>query len=117
MSSAKRTIDHVEIREWVEARGGSPARVKRAGDQTDHGIIRIDFPGGAGEESLEAIDWDDWFQAFEESGLAFLYQEATADGSQSRFSKLVKRTAEDEGEGPTRRTRKKGRRPRSGSPA
>jgi len=34
---------------------------------------------------------DEWFQAFEENKLAFLYQEETKDGEESRFSKLVSR--------------------------
>lgn len=89
-SEAKVTTDHDEIREWVEERGGNPARVK--GTE----VLRIDYPGFSGEERLEEIEWDDFFKAFEENNLAFLYQEKTKDGKQSRFSKLVDRDkAED----------------------
>ena len=88
MASAKSTVDHDEIREWVEARGGYPARVKRTGDDGDPGILRIDYPGFSGEESLQRISWDEWLDAFDENGLAFLFQ----DERRSRFSKLVKRT-------------------------
>jgi len=35
-------------------------------------MIRLDFPGYSGERSLEPIDWDDWFDKFEESNLALL---------------------------------------------
>ena len=90
-SSAKRTIDHDEIRRWVEEHGGRPAHVKRTGGGDDPGILRIDFPGFSGEGTLEELDWDTWLQAFDENELAFLYQE---DGD-SRFNKLVRRTAED----------------------
>jgi len=55
------------------------------------GILRIDFPGGAGEDSLEHISWDDWFAKFEENDLAFLYQEQKASGEDSTFFKLVSR--------------------------
>lgn len=61
---------------------------------------------------MEAMDWDSWFDAFEENQLAFLYQEKTGAGEQSRFSKLVRRRTEDElaDAAPHQRgTRRKGR--------
>ena len=84
-SEAKVTTNHDEIRRWVEKRGGHPAQVK--GTE----LLRIDYPGFSGEERLEKITWDQFFAAFEENNLAFLYQEKTKDGSESRFSKLVDR--------------------------
>ncbi len=88
---SKTTTDHDEIRRWVEERGGRPARVTDTGSGDDPGILRIDFPGFSGEDRLEEISWEEWFEAFEENGLAFLYQEETSEGEQSRFSKLVSR--------------------------
>ncbi|HEV7395611.1 MAG TPA: hypothetical protein VGN86_03785 [Pyrinomonadaceae bacterium] len=62
--------------------------------------MRIDYPGYSGEERLEPISWDDFFAGFEENNLAFLYQEETKDGKESRFSKLIDRdTAEKEQKG------------------
>lgn len=87
---SKTTTNHEEIRAWAEARDGKPAKVKGTGQGPDDGLLRIHFPGGA-EESLEEISWDDFFNVFEERGLAFLYQEETADGSLSRFFKLIRR--------------------------
>jgi hypothetical protein len=91
-SASKLTTNHDKIRNWVEERGGQPSTVK----DTDHGvgILRIDFPGYSGEDSLEHISWDDFFQKFEENDLAFLYQEQTSDGKQSRFNKFVSREKE-----------------------
>lgn len=89
--SARSTIDHDEIRAWVEARGGCPARVKRTGRGGDPGILRIDYPGYSGKQTLEKISWDDFFRWFDENELAFLHQDKTAGGKQSRFSKLVSR--------------------------
>ena len=94
MSSAKVTIDHDEIKQWVEERGGHPAHVKRGSSEEDLGILRIDFPGFSGEDSLERVEWDQWFEAFDENGLAFLHQDETADGHESRFNKLVSRDSE-----------------------
>ena len=91
MAAATITTDHEEIRKWVEERGGFPAHVKRTGSEEDVGIIRIDFPGYSGEDSLERIDWDTWFEAFDENELAFLHQDETEDGQVSHFNKLVSR--------------------------
>ena len=51
MSDSQRTIDHDEIRRWVEERNGRPAHVKRTGNDGDPGLLRIDFPGGDEEIS------------------------------------------------------------------
>jgi hypothetical protein len=92
MAQAKKTTDHEKIRRWVEERGGCPARVKGTGDG-DPGVLRIDYPGFSGQETLEEISWDEFFDKFEEENLAFLYQEETEGGEESRFSKLVRRDA------------------------
>jgi len=76
---SKTTTDHQTIRSWAEARQGKPSRVKGTGNGDDSGILRIDFPGFGGEGSLEEISWDDFSRKFEESGLALVYQETTAD--------------------------------------
>jgi competence ComEA-like helix-hairpin-helix protein len=96
MASAQRTIDHETIQQWVESHGGKPAHVKRTGQDSDPGILRIDFPGFSGEGSLEPLDWDAWFDAFEANQLAFLYQDRRGDGGPSNFNKLVRRSPEDE---------------------
>lgn len=93
--AARRTTDHEFIRRWVDERGGCPARVKGTGGDDDPGILRIDYPGYSGEQSLEEVSWEEFFEKFEESELAFLYQEEK-DGNESRFSKLVRRSGEEE---------------------
>jgi len=85
------TIDHEEIRRWVEERGGHPACVRGTGDKDDVGLLRIDFPGYSGEQKLQPISWEEFFDKFEENKLAFLYQEETKDGKESRFDKLISR--------------------------
>ena len=82
---AQTTTDHATIRKWAEARDGRPARVKGTGDAKDAGLLRLDF--GRPEESLEAISWEEFFEKFEESELALLYE----DEPENRFSKLVRR--------------------------
>jgi len=86
------TTDHETIRRWAEERDGIPATVTRTARGSEAGILRIDFPGFSGAGTLEEISWDEWFDKFDESNLAFLYQNRTANGQQSRFFKLVRRT-------------------------
>lgn len=85
------TTDHEQIRRWAESRGGHPAAVKATHTADDAGILRIDFPGYSGEKSLEPISWDEFFDKFDNSNLAFLYQEETKDGARSNFFKIVSR--------------------------
>ena len=88
---SKTTTDHDTIRRWVEERKGNPACVKGTGDEGDIGLLRIDMPGYSGEDSLEHISWDEFFRKFEEKKLALVYEDKTADGKKSNFSKLVSR--------------------------
>lgn len=91
MASASRTTtDHDEIRGWAEEHDGRPVIVRDTASE-DSGVLRIDFPGGAGEEELEPVGWERWFQVFEDNRLAFLYQEQKASGEDSTFFKLVQR--------------------------
>ncbi|MGR3480254.1 hypothetical protein [Salipiger marinus] len=86
MTTSTTTTDHNTIRRWAEARDGNPALVRGTGED---GVLRIDF--NEREERLDPINWDEFFRVFEQNNLAFLYQEKTADGSISRFNKLVRR--------------------------
>ena len=87
---SKTTTNHNEIQRWVEVRGGQPAKVKGT-ESRDSALLRIDYPGYSGEDTLEAIEWDEFFEIFDENNLAFLHQDHTADGGLSRFSKFVER--------------------------
>jgi ferritin-like metal-binding protein YciE len=90
--AGSRTLtDREEIQRWAEERGARPACVRGTGGRHDTGMIRLDFPGYSGEESLEPISWDDWFEKFDERGLSLLVQDATARGQKSNFNKLVSR--------------------------
>ncbi len=92
-STSHTTTNHNEIRRWVEERGGHPARVKGTEKGKTAGVLRIDYPGFSGEDRLEEITWEEFFDGFEENELAFIYQDKTSDGEISRFSKLVDRNA------------------------
>ena len=89
-SKTRETQDHDEIRRWVEEHDGAPASVRGTEDGDEAGVLRIDFPGGAGEDELEHIDWDTWFEKFDGEGLTFLYQAEKASGEDSTFFKLIR---------------------------
>ncbi|WP_424134538.1 hypothetical protein [Roseomonas chloroacetimidivorans] len=89
MSQGDTTTDHKVIKEWIEARGGRPSVVAGTEGDDGEGILRVDF--GPKEDKLEEISWDEFFQTFEDRKLAFLHQDKTADGKESRFFKFVRR--------------------------
>jgi hypothetical protein len=93
MTQAIATTDHKVIRQWIEDRDGHPAYVKATEGKGGGGLLRVDF--GEQEDSLDRIDWDEFFETFEQSNLAFLYQERTAAGGTSRFAKFVARDNAD----------------------
>lgn len=84
MSTAVKTRDHEVIRQWAEERDGHPAVVRTKGKG---GVLRIDF--GEPEDSLEQIEWDEFFEIFDEADIDFLYQD-DVDGKTSRFFKFVR---------------------------
>lgn len=86
MSEADSSTDHESIRSWVEERGGTPAKVEGT---EPGGILRIDF--GEPDENLQPIEWEEFFDIFEDRKLAFLHQDRTEDGKISRFNKFVER--------------------------
>lgn len=91
-AESKTTVDHEEIKKWAEGRGGVPATVKGTEAKGEEaGILRIHFPDYSSEEALEEISWEDFFEKFEDSKVAFLYQEETEEGKPSRFFKFVRR--------------------------
>jgi hypothetical protein len=89
MSEGQVTTDHGIIRHWVQERNGTPTRVKGTEDRSGEGILRIDF--AEPDEKLEKVSWEDFFRTFEDSKLAFLHQDKTADGKISRFFKFIRR--------------------------
>ena len=90
------TQDPEVIRAWAEARGGRPAAVASTTDdgRSDAGLLRLEFPDAPDDaqdnDALTEVDWEPFFKTFTDSGLSFVYQEQTSDGSTSRFSKFIR---------------------------
>ncbi|MBL8216425.1 MAG: ferritin-like domain-containing protein [Bryobacterales bacterium] len=90
-TTSNTTTDHEFIRQWAEQRGAQPACVKGTGKKGDTGMIRLDFPGYSGGDSLQPIEWEEWFDRFDANQLALVYQDKTANGETSNFNKLIRR--------------------------
>jgi hypothetical protein len=72
------TTSHEEIRQWAEKYKGRPQVVHHPSAGIDQFGLRIDLPGKAddvflSEDTAQNINWDEFFQYFEELGLAFVY--------------------------------------------
>jgi hypothetical protein len=91
MALSKTTQDHDEIRKWAESRGAVPADVASTESDDQTGILRFEFPKAknANDSKLQEISWEDFFEKFDRSGLALVYQDVTADGKKSNFNKFV----------------------------
>lgn len=93
MHQAHTTTDHDVIRRWAEERGGRPAIVESTWDG-ETAVLHIDF--NEPDESLMDISWSEFFRIFDESDLAFLYQDEVGNGEETRFFKLVSRDGSDD---------------------
>jgi hypothetical protein len=83
-SVSKTTTDYEEIQHWVENHN-HPARVSKTVDEKNPGLLRIDFPGGAGTDVFQEIPREDWLKKIDQNNLAFLYQDKKVSGEESTF--------------------------------
>jgi hypothetical protein len=81
------------IKQWAEARRGTPATVSGT-EHGDHlGVLRFDF--GRDNANLRHVSWDEWFATFDERRLNFIYQEERSDGRPSNFFRFESPDRED----------------------
>ena len=97
MALSKTTQDHEEIQQWADQRGAKPGEVASTESKGGPGILRIMFPKAPhhNDGALKEISWDEFFEKFDASGLALVYQEVTAEGAESNFNKLIHPDDED----------------------
>ena len=81
------TRNHDVIRQWAEARKAVPATVEGTEHDGHLGVLRLNFPGYSGDRLTE-VSWDDWFKAFDERRLNFIYQQKQTSGKRSNFFRL-----------------------------
>ncbi len=93
-TSSRITTDRDAIRCWAEERGAKPVLIARGSDG-DPGTVRLEFAESRDNSSRD-IGWEEWFEKFDRSKLALLYQEQTANGERSSFYQMVHRKKADE---------------------
>lgn len=95
MQESKITTDHKTIREWIEARGGIPARMIESETPTEkEGVLEIKFSEMPENKKVVQVSWSEFFKLFNQSHLAFLFEEFTPDGEKSHFFKFIWRNGE-----------------------
>lgn len=83
------TVEHDEIRTWVDANGGAAAKVRgTGGDPSDPAVLRVDFSGEYGDPQLERIEWDAWLEAFTDQKMAAVFAPPDREGA-TPFFKVV----------------------------
>ena len=87
------TREHQVIKQWAEMRDARPATVPGTEHDGRAGVLRFDF--NEQNDSLEEINWEDWFKTFDERELNFIYQEHLSDGTTSNFFRLENPHRED----------------------
>lgn len=81
------TRNHEVIKGWAEGREAKPATIPGTEHDSRLGVLRFNFPGFT-DGRLKEVDWNEWFESFDERQLVFLFQEHLRNGHVSNFFKL-----------------------------
>jgi hypothetical protein len=81
------TIEHAQIIDWTQIRGGRPAIRKPPADGALPVICFSD------ETKDGVVSWDEWMSVFDKNEWAFIYQDRTPEGELSRTWEIVPRFA------------------------
>lgn len=73
--TGKVTTDKQFIKQWIETRNGFPAIRMEISDANIIETLTIGFPGCINYQDFHEITWDEFFERFDRSRLAFLYQD------------------------------------------
>lgn len=92
---AKTLSNHAEIRQWAEARGGSPMLMDTPDGTGTRTLLQLTFgqhaintDGNDGPDRIggfQLVSWDEWFAALEENKLALRVSDDPAGGSEAEF--------------------------------
>jgi hypothetical protein len=69
------TIDHDEIRRWIQVHHGAPARVPDTASTRTADVLLVDFVGARSSHYFDHISWASWFAWFDDHNLCFRYPE------------------------------------------
>jgi hypothetical protein len=77
--------DHDSIKRWAREHGARPALVKGTARDKDANALQLAMEGTSQEGRLEPIDWDAWFQRFDENGLALIVDDSAGAASANKL--------------------------------
>lgn len=79
---SKTLTNHEEIKSWAKKNDMKPATVRDENESVDTSLLR--FTDG-GEENLHNINWEHFFELFEQNKLAVIVED------DSKFNKIISR--------------------------
>ncbi|MDF3311174.1 hypothetical protein P3H15_39960 [Rhodococcus sp. T2V] len=65
------TVDHDEIRRWIQLHRGAPARVPDPAAVCSAEVLLVDFLGARSGHYFEHISWAEWFAWSDDHRLCF----------------------------------------------
>lgn len=94
MQNTHITTDHKIIRQWVEARGGVPVHVRNNETPTEDEWV-LDFLFHDKKDiRYKQLTWSEFFRSFDQSHLAFEYDDGTEAIEENQFYKFISRNGE-----------------------
>ena len=79
------TIEHDTISAWAQERQATPTKQRGTGQSGwDPAILNIVLPG-AESDALEPIEWEEWFEHFEDQQLAAVLPAGSGPGAVARI--------------------------------
>lgn len=75
----KYTIDNDEIRAWIEERGGVPAVLKGVSEEGEESPDMLHISFDPNDPNMEEMDWEEFFERFENENLALVYDDEASD--------------------------------------
>ena len=67
----RETVDHDEIRQWIQRHRGAPARIRDTASARSAEVLLVDFLGARSGHYFEHVSWAEWFAWFDEHCLCF----------------------------------------------
>lgn len=91
------TIDHEIVRQQITDAGGTPVLAKdvpEAGEEPGADFLHIAF--GTLDDTMERLEWEEFFEEFEEEQMALVYDDARDDGEAAELRIISREEAENE---------------------
>lgn len=83
------TTDHGTIRNWIESNDLAVARTAETDRSRSDGLTIV--TEGRSDDSIKEVTWDEFFETFEDEGLAFTYRTETMGPEEQLYYEFVSR--------------------------